>query len=150
MAKARGYEANLRNRFAEGAATECWEWQGHNPERGYPVFVFKQEGQCFSKGAHRAVYELLVGPIPEGLVLDHLCKNTVCVNPGHLEPVTQAENLHRSDNYVGLNSRKTHCVRGHEFTPQNTYHPPKRPSRRYCKACAVDRSAQMKEAGSDR
>jgi hypothetical protein len=84
--------------------------------------------------AHRAMYELMVGPIPEGHDLDHLCHTNdptchldrdcphrACCNPAHLEPVTERENTLRGTSPAAENARKTHCKRGHEFTPENTY-----------------------------
>lgn len=72
---------------------ECWPWlAGRNKSGGHGIaYVGNQK----SMAAHRAVYEILVGPIPDGLVLDHLCRNAGCVNPAHCEPVTQAENVRR-------------------------------------------------------
>lgn len=70
---------------------------------------------------HRIVYELLADPIPEGLTLDHLCRNRPCVNPAHMEPVTMGENSARGTGWAGRNSRKTQCVNGHEFALGNTY-----------------------------
>ena len=70
--------------------------------------------------AHRFSYELFRGNIPAGLTVDHLCKNTACVNPYHLEVVTQRENNLRGNNWAGINSRKTHCPKGHEYTKENT------------------------------
>ncbi len=69
----------------------CWRWTGSVTPQGYGMFAFSDEG----KRAHRVMYELLVGPIPEGLTLDHLCRVRHCVNPEHLEPVTLAENVRR-------------------------------------------------------
>ena len=109
----------------------CWWWAGAVSPDGYGKF--KRNGKL--ERAHRGVYEELVGPIKEGLVLDHLCKNLLCVNPDHLEPVTHRENLLRSPaTQASLNLAKTHCKRGHEFTPENTYVPPGTTLRK-CKQC---------------
>ena len=83
--------------------------------------------------AHRVVYEILVGPIPVGLELDHLCRNRACVNPDHLEPVTTRTNLLRGYSPWACRARQTHCKRGHEFTPENTYGTGD--GRRYCRTC---------------
>lgn len=102
-------------RLLADAATdqrECWPWPGQINHNGYGVF---------SKAlAHRVVYERFVGPIPDGLELDHLCSNPPCVNPWHLEPVTHAENLRRGRGFAAINARKTHCANGHEYTPETT------------------------------
>lgn len=71
--------------------------------------------------AVRFAYQTFVGPIPEGMQLDHLCFNTKCVNPLHVEPVTGRENTLRSNNPAAINSRKTQCVNGHPFDDENTY-----------------------------
>lgn len=90
----------------------CWIWKGEIKSNGY--------GRCYFNGknnsAHRLVYELLVGEIPKGLEIDHLCRNPKCVNPKHLEPVTHLENVRRS---LPFRKLKTHCKQGHEFTPDN-------------------------------
>lgn len=83
--------------------------------------------------AHTAVYEWVVGPLPEGMVLDHLCKNPVCVHPDHLEPVTPFQNNMRSDSPTAVNARKTHCQNGHEFNEENTAL--NGDGSRYCRPC---------------
>lgn len=77
--------------------------------------------------AHRVAYETWVGPIPDGLTIDHLCRNRLCIEPTHLEPVTNRENIQR-----GGNSLKTHCPQGHPYDEVNTA---SRNNRRYCRTC---------------
>lgn len=81
-------------------------------------------------GAHRVAYEEIMGPVPEGLELDHLCRTRSCVNPSHLEPVTHRENMNRGD---VATRRKTHCPKGHPYDEENTgiYN-----GYRNCRACA--------------
>jgi hypothetical protein len=97
----------------------CWLWTGKSKtQHGYGMF--KSQGRTVY--VHRATYEALVGPIPEGLVIDHLCRTPPCCNPAHLEPVTYSENTLRAPVHRWrTNANKTHCVNGHEFTPENTY-----------------------------
>jgi hypothetical protein len=83
---------------------------------------------------HRVVYEALVKPIPVGLVLDHLCRVRHCVNPAHLEPVTQRENVLRGETAPAANKAKTHCVRGHPFSGQNLIL--RKSGVRECRTCA--------------
>ncbi len=120
----------LEERFWEKVDTsgDCWEWLGSITNRGYGQFMAQRK----LKVAHRASYELLVGEIPKGLVIDHLCRNRSCVNPKHLEPVTSKENLMRGFGAPAINARKTHCWRGHPFTEYNTL---KMPGGRACREC---------------
>lgn len=93
---------------------DCWLWTGLKNSYGYGVVWFRPIPNVqIHKMAHRAVYESFVGEIPDGLQLDHLCRNCLCVNPSHLEPVTGSENSARRGNAI------THCKRGHEFTTEN-------------------------------
>lgn len=104
-------EERFHARYAVSPAG-CWEWTAGVDHAGYGKI--NDKGRCFR--AHRVGYELLVGPIPAGLVLDHLCRNPPCVNPQHLEPVTDGENVRRGVGPTAANARKERCVRGHEFT----------------------------------
>lgn len=95
------------------------------------------------KMAHRAVYEALVGPIPEGLELDHLCKNRLCVNPDHLEPVTHQENVKRGRAGYHRKPLQTHCKRNHPFDEENTYVTSS--GKRQCRACKALLKQDKKE-----
>lgn len=109
------------------AESGCWEWTAaHHPKQGYGWF--KTNGRMVV--AHRFAYEALVGPIPEGLVIDHLCRNPRCVNPSHLEPVTTAENVRRG-RHPGR--EKTHCPHGHPYDAENTRYT--KEGHRQCRAC---------------
>lgn len=89
----------------------CWEWQAHRCW-GYPYVWYGGK----TTRAHRVFYKALVGPIPDGLTLDHLCRVKHCVNPNHLEAVTVWENTLRSDCPTAVNARKTECINGHPLT----------------------------------
>lgn len=107
----------IRRRFEDRVrkTSGCWLWRGNLGASGYGRFKFVG-GEA---KAHRVSYELSVGPIPEGLVLDHLCRNTWCVNPRHLEPVTNRENTLRGIGAPAVNARKTHCNEGHPLSGDN-------------------------------
>ncbi len=112
-------ERRLLDRIVIHPITQCWEWQGCRV-RGYGHIgtgcpVHKQAQ------THRVAYELWVGPIPDGLQIDHLCRVRCCINPLHMEPVTGRVNTLRGDTVTARNAAKTHCKRGHAFTPENTY-----------------------------
>lgn len=107
----------------------CWEWQGSRDRGGY--------GRLGRRGkvhaAHRYVYEILVGEIPAGLDIDHLCRNHACCNPGHLEPVDRRTNLLRGVGFIPARAAQTSCMHGHEFTEANTRVDPN--GTRHCKIC---------------
>ena len=126
-------------------ADECWLWTGGLNQNGYGSFNISEGDSRTTARAHRVAYELLVGPIPEGLEIDHVktrgCTSRACVNPAHLEPVTHTENLRRAEQVHGVatpNGRKTCCKNGHAFTPENTYRWRGTGSRQ-CKTCRNDR-----------
>jgi len=120
----------------------CWIWQGARMGNymQYGQFSMHEIGRR-TISAHRAAYLLLVGDIPDGLELDHLCRVTLCCNPKHLEPVTPEVNKART--------KGTHCRRGHEYTPENTW---LGGSVRRCRACDRIKSAKRQrrsmEAGA--
>lgn len=98
-------------------ATGCWNWCGYINAKGYGIA--KPDGRT-STTAHRAYYEMFVGPIQVGHTVDHLCRNRRCVNIHHLEAVPHIENLLRGDTTVANGRIKTHCINGHEFNDVNT------------------------------
>jgi hypothetical protein len=121
------------SRFEKFLSTDgdCWIWQGTRDGSGYGMFSDRTRNLWISR-AHRWSYEFHVAEIPDGLELDHLCRNRACVNPWHLEPVTGLINIKR-----GAESRWTGvCRNGHEYTEANTYIAPST-SRRVCRACAA-------------
>lgn len=119
----------------------CWHWIGAKG-RGYGVI--SRNGK--SGVAHRIWYELKVAKVPEGLELDHVCKNSFCVNPAHLEPVTHSENCKRGRHAEVCKARGaavTHCPQGHEYAGDNLYVKPN--GRRECKTCVRASGARYRE-----
>lgn len=110
------YERFMRHVFK--SETGCWEWTGYLDKRGYGYF--NTGVNKVPMHAHRWLWIHLNGPVPEGWHVDHLCRRRSCVNPAHMEPVPAKVNTLRGDGPCARHARKTHCIRGHEFTPENT------------------------------
>lgn len=116
----------------------CWDWQGVRSTTGYGLLVNYELGPVL---AHRLALHVVGRPVPVDMVVDHLCRNRLCVNPAHLEIVTSRENILRGEGTGAQNARKTHCVRGHAFDESNTGQTSRNGrTGRYCRACARDRS----------
>lgn len=113
----------------------CWEWTGTRISSGYGQFSVRSKRVL----AHRWAYAHYIGPIPEGLSLDHLCRNRACCNPQHVEPVTHRENVHRGKAPAAVNAARTHCKHGHPLTGSNLQVRPD--GRRACLACQKARNA---------
>lgn len=112
---------------------ECWVMNVSLTSNGYAQVMFNKKSAL----AHRASYEIHIGPIPDGAVIDHLCRNRACVNPSHLEPVTTFENNARGEGVTRLNLAKMRCPRGHPYDAENTY---EHKGKRYCRECVRSRS----------
>lgn len=139
------------DRFAEKIAltdSGCVEWIGGLNSVGYGQFWLgrtdlSETGKAY---AHRWSYEYHVGPIPDGLHLDHLCRNRACINPDHLEPVSRRENILRGVSPSALAARTDECPQGHPYAGDNLYVPPGT-THRCCRTC---RRARNREASRRR
>lgn len=115
----------------------CWRWTGSHNSNGYGQTTIWKRCHLL----HRLIYSIVVGRIPDGLTLDHLCKCRDCCNPSHLDAVTARENLLRGNSIQAANAKKTECHRGHPFTSENT-----RVYRggRVCRACAREKTRRIR------
>jgi hypothetical protein len=133
-----------------GDVTTCWLWTGATQTNGYGSFGL---GGGKSALAHRFSYESMRAEIPVGLQIDHLCRVRTCVNPWHMEPVTNRVNVLRSTNFAAVNASLEACRRGHLFTEENT-RIQRQGNRRHCRTCARERKrlerAQQKVDGGAR
>jgi hypothetical protein len=127
--------------FTPGNTDECWEWQGSRFINGY--------GRLYVNGvafyAHRLAHEHFVGPIPNGLVIDHLCRNKLCVNPTHLETVTSGENTIRGMHPNMVTHREKRCRRGHEIVGYNALLNATN-GRKQCRRCRDDAQRRRRAA----
>lgn len=113
----------------------CWTWLRINKRTGY--------GHWDGDLAHRKFFKIFKGSIEPGMTIDHLCRNRACVNPAHLEQVSYRVNILRADlNLATINARKSHCDKGHEFTPGNTYIK-KSNGARQCRKCRAEASKRF-------
>ncbi len=134
MHRSSRYDAWATRLFAKierDPETGCWNWTASTRQGYGQIWTPSRPGPRRILQAHRAMYELANGAIPDGLDLDHLCRNTLCVNPEHLEPVTRRENVLRGTGPAALNARKMTCSRGHPLAPTGD-------GRRYCPTCRDD------------
>lgn len=118
----------------------CWEWTGPTTDKGYARI--SQSKTSWVLG-HRLFFEIFRGKVPDGLDLDHLCRNRNCINPSHLEPVSRRENVMRGRSPFILAHHSGSCVRGHQMTPDNTYISPK--GQKHCKACRQMREKKRQD-----
>lgn len=124
-------DSRIMRRVLVDVDTGCWLWTGALNLWGYGV-IGDGTREDNNSLVHRAAYEEFVGPIPDGLDLDHLCRNRMCCNPDHLEPVTRAENVARGDRSTGWADELKTCKRGHPWVEENTRRSAKQ---RHCRTC---------------
>ena len=136
----KGKNLDLALRKCVETNTGCWEFNGATSPGGYG-FVRVSGKNLY---AHRFVYEQMVADIPDGLQLDHLCRNRRCVNPAHLEPVTPRINTLRGTSAQAINAAKTECIRGHKLSGDNVRID--KTGRRICRRCKRDTQRQIRGA----
>lgn len=142
-----GMDRDFNDRFwskvdRSGGRFACWPWTAARQCHGYGIFGIAGR----SRLAHRVAYALVCGDPPPGSVLDHLCRNRVCCNPEHLEPVSNAENILRGISPSAIHKRKTACPNGHPYSPENTV--VRASGRRRCMACRENANRACRVCGA--
>jgi hypothetical protein len=139
------------SKVQRGDADEYWTWKTHLSRGGYGYFDIARPWRK-AVPAHRIAYCLLVGEIPSGFHIDHLCRNTVCVNPSHLEAVPPGENTRRATACASsVNATKTHCAKGHPYSDENTrIRSTKFGTARNCKTCERESGRKHSKALSEK
>lgn len=137
----------LRRFWSKVEKTEnCWNWIGARMKSGYGEITLTSPNGKFVLYAHRLSYMLYVdGYIPDGMTIDHLCRNRSCINPMHLEVVTPEENKRRGESPLAKFARQTHCLYGHVLDEVNTYI--NRLGHRYCRKCNARRQRERSKHG---
>jgi len=125
--------------WAKVEFNDCWEWTGAKHPLGYGNF----NAASHYISAHRFAYQVLVGDIPNRLVLDHLCRNTSCVNPDHLQPVLQSVNIRRGASPYAKKANARACVNGHPFSTSNTYLTKR--GERKCRECTLKSNRESRK-----
>lgn len=145
-----------QQRFAErytiNPITGCWNWMGSINGKGYAYLWVpdeirneKRPGKGRTLQAYRLGWVWKYGPVPRGSDLHHICQNTICVNPDHLEVITRSDHMRKADTICGKNLLKTQCPKGHPYDKENTYTPPNRKAR-FCRRCERERHAAARLA----
>lgn len=116
----------------------CWMWTGSLTDEGYGQIHFWINKRKITRRVSRVSFEIFIRTLGKREIPDHLCRNRGCINPTHMEPVSNRTNVLRGVGPTARNARKTHCKRGHAFTPENTY---TTQNMRHCRKC---RAARMR------